>query len=197
MGYLTGKTIKELREKRKITQKELAERISVSDKTISKWETEKGLPDIAIIEDLAKALGTSITELLTGDLIENDNSSGNMKKMHFYACPLCGNVITSVGQGVFSCCGINLFEAVPEECDEKCAKEHGIELEIIDNEYHVAMQHSMNKKHYISFIAYVTSDSCEVIKLYPEQEISVRFKRKGHGMICAYCNKHGIFQRLV
>lgn len=197
MGYLTGKTIKELREKRKLTQRELAEKINVSDKTVSKWETEKGLPDIAIIEDLAKALGTSITELLTGDLIENDNRSGNMKKMHFYVCPLCGNVITSVGQGVFSCCGINLFEAEPEECEEKCAEEHGIELEIIDNEYHVTMQHPMNKKHYISFIAYVTSGSCEVIKLYPEQEISVRFKRKGHGMIYAYCNRHGIFQRPV
>lgn len=39
MSYVTGKTIKELREKRKLTQKELAEKISVSDKTISKWET--------------------------------------------------------------------------------------------------------------------------------------------------------------
>ena len=68
MGYITGKIIKELREKQQLTQKELADRINVSDKTISKWETEKGLPDISVIEDLAKALGTSITELLTGDL---------------------------------------------------------------------------------------------------------------------------------
>ena len=104
MSYVTGKTIKELREKRKLTQKELAEKISVSDKTISKWETGKGLPDIAIIEELAKALGVSIAELLTGDLRENENPSGNMKKILFYVCPICGNIITSVGQGTFSCC---------------------------------------------------------------------------------------------
>ena len=71
MGYVTGKTIKELREKRKITQRELSEKIGVSDKTVSKWETEKGFPDIGIIEELAKALGVSIAELLTGDLREN------------------------------------------------------------------------------------------------------------------------------
>lgn len=99
MGYVTGKVIRELREKKKLTQRELAERINVSDKTVSKWETEKGLPDVAIIEDLAGALGTSITELLTGDLRENENVSGNMKKMHFYVCPVCGNIITSLGWG--------------------------------------------------------------------------------------------------
>lgn len=42
MGYVTGRTIKELRERRKVTQKELAECIGVSDKAVSKWETGKG-----------------------------------------------------------------------------------------------------------------------------------------------------------
>ena len=93
MSYVTGTTIRELREKKKLTQRELAEAICVSDKTISKWEIGKGLPDVVIIEDLAQALGTSITELLTGDLRENENPSGNMKKMHFYVCPICGNII--------------------------------------------------------------------------------------------------------
>lgn len=190
MGYVTGKTIRELRERRKITQKELAEKINVSDKTISKWETEKGLPDVSIIEELAKALGTSITELLTGDLKENENVSSNMKRMHFYVCPICGNVIMSVGEGVFTCCGLTLFEAEAEKCNES----HLICIETIDNEYHVSMQHSMSKKHYISFIAYVTSNDCEMIKLYPEQDISVRFRKKGHGVLYAYCNNHGMFK---
>ena len=143
MSYVTGKTIKELREKRKMTQKELAEKISVSDKTVSKWETEKGLPDVAIVEDLAKALGTSITELLTG------------------VYPICGNIITAVGQGAFSCCGVNLPKPEPEKCDG----DHLICL--------------------------------EVVKLYPEQEISVRFRKKGHGMIYVYCNRHGMFQKMI
>ena len=59
MSYVTGNTIKTLREKHRITQKALAEKINVSDKTISKWETNKGLPDIGIVEELAKALGVS------------------------------------------------------------------------------------------------------------------------------------------
>lgn len=190
MSYVTGKAIRELREKQKITQKELAGKINVSDKTVSKWETGKGLPDIAIIEDLAKALGTSITELLTGDLKENENQAGNIKKMHFYVCPICGNIITSVGQGTFSCCGITLPELEPENCDDK----HLINLEDIDNEYHISINHPMDKKHYISFLAYVTSGSFEVVKLYPEQEISVFFRKKGHGILYAYCNRHGMFQ---
>ncbi len=193
MGYITGKTIRELREKQKITQRELAGRINVSDKTVSKWETGKGLPDIAIIEDLAKALGTSIAELLTGDFRENENISGNMKKMCFYICPVCGNVIMSVGQGAFSCCGISLPAAEAEKCDEN----HTIKVESTDDGYGVFVEHEMNKKHYISFIAYVTSDTCEVIKLYPEQDAEVHFMRKGHGMMFAYCNKHGLFRILI
>ena len=193
MSYVTGKTIKELREKRKLTQKELAEQISVSDKTISKWETGKGLPDIAIIEDLAKSLGVSIAELLTGDLRENENPSGNMKKILFYVCPICGNIITSVGQGAFSCCGVTLPPLEAEACEET----HQIQVETVDHEYYVTLDHPMNKKHFISFLAYVTSASVEIAKLYPEQDISVRFRKKGHGILYAYCNRHGMFRVLV
>ena len=193
MGYVTGKTIKELREKRKITQRELSEKIGVSDKTVSKWETEKGFPDIGIIEELAKALGVSIAELLTGDLRENGNQSANMRKMCFYVCPICGNIITSVGHGTFSCCGITLPEVEAEKNDE----EHFICVEMVDNEYSITISHPMEKGHYISFIAYVTSDALDLVKLYPEQGISVRFRKKGHGIIYAYCNRHGMFKTMV
>lgn len=193
MSYITGKMIKELRDKRGITQRELAEIINISDKTVSKWETGKGLPDIAIIEELAKALGVSITELLTGDLRVNENISGNMKKMHFFVCPICGNIITSVGQGAFSCCGVTLLDMEADQCDE----DHELLIENIDNEYHVSMVHPMNKTHYISFVAYVTSGSFEVVKLYPEQDISVRFRKKGHGMLYAYCNRHGMIRTVI
>lgn len=129
----------------------------------------------------------------TGDLRENENPSGNMKKVHFYVCPVCGNIITSVGQGTFSCCGITLPEAEAEKCDE----EHSLNVETIDNEYSVTMQHPMNKTHYISFIAYVTSDDCEIIKLYPEQDISLRFRKRGHGIMYAYCNRHGMVKKMI
>ena len=190
MHYVTGNTIKQLREKRGMTQKELAEIINMSDKTISKWETSRGLPDITVIADLAKALGVSIAELLTGDFRENTNQSANMKKMLFYVCPICGNIVTSVGAGTFSCCGITLLQQEAEQCDAN----HDIKVEVIDHEYFVTVQHAMSKDHYISFVAYITSGSFEMVKLYPEQDIAVRFYKQGHGILLAYCNKHGLFQ---
>ena len=192
MSYVTGKTIKELREKKKLTQRELAEPLQISDKAVSKWETGRGLPDIGIIEDLARVLGVSIAELLTGDCRENENMSGNMKKVHFYVCPVCGNVISSIGRGSFNCCGVLLPEQEPEKMDD-----HSLVVETIDNEYLVTMDHAMTKAHYISFIAYVTSNDVEIIKLYPEQEISVRFRKKGHGYLYGYCNRHGMFKILI
>ena len=64
--YVTGTTIKELREKNKITQVQLAEKLGVSDKTVSKWETGKGYPDITLLEPIADALRVSVAELITG-----------------------------------------------------------------------------------------------------------------------------------
>lgn len=190
MNYVTGKTIRELREQKQMTQKELAEKINVSDKTVSKWETDRGLPDISIIEDLCTALEISVPELLTGEIRQNKNKAGNMRKTHLYVCPVCGNIIAAVGQGSFSCCGITLPELEAEMCDE----EHQIQVSIIDNEYFVTMNHPMSKNHYISFLAYITSDGIEIIRMYPEQDIAVRFRRKGHGTVLAYCNRHSIYR---
>lgn len=142
------------------------------------------------MEDLAKALGTSIAELLTGDLRKNENRSANMMKTNFYVCPVCGNIITSVGKGSFSCCGIML----PEQISEPCDGEHMPGIETVDGEYSVTMEHPMTKEHNISFFAYVTSNDAEVVKLYPEQDISVRFRKRGHGLLYAYCNRHGLFE---
>ena len=96
MSYINGKIIKELREGKSLTQKQLGEIISVSDKTISKWETEKGLPDITLLEPLSKALGVSVAELLSGESIVNQNRAGNIRKTKFYVCPVCGNVVLKI-----------------------------------------------------------------------------------------------------
>ena len=58
--YVTGAVIRRLREKKKITQEELAEMIHVSGKAVSKWETGQGFPDISLLEPLAKALDISV-----------------------------------------------------------------------------------------------------------------------------------------
>lgn len=193
MSYVTGSMIKELREKKQYTQKQLAEKLCVSDKTISKWETNKGLPDAGIIEELAATLGVSLAELFAGECRENKNRSGNMKKISFYVCPLCGNVIQAIGNGSFSCCGIVLPEL---EVEEESA-EHIIQVEEIDNEYYVSINHEMSKTHYISFLAYVTADYAQMIKLYPEQNGAGRFTKRGHGFLYAYCNRDGLFKKII
>ena len=192
-NYITGKIIKELREKKKVTQLELANIISVSDKTISKWETGKGLPDISLIEPLAKALGVSVIELMNGEHIINQNKSCNMLKSKFSVCPICGNIIHTIGENINSCCGMNLPILEAEEEN----KSHNINCEEIENEYYVSINHDMNKEHYISFIAYVTNDRCEIQKLYPEQNAEARFLRRGKGIVYVYCNKDGLIKKII
>ncbi len=189
MNYLSGKTIRLLREKKNDTQKQLAERLGVSEKTISKWETEKGLPDISLLEPLAKELQISVAELMNGECLENRNKSANMKHGHFYVCPICQNVIHSMGEGAYSCCGVLLPSLVPDRPDEA----HEIQVEKVDGEFHVSVSHPMEKGHSISFLAYVTSDRLQLVKLYPEQNAETRFRICGSGIFYAYCNQHGLF----
>lgn len=188
--YVTGNTIRILREKRKFTQKHLAEQIGVSDKTVSKWENGRGLPDITLLEPLAEVLQVSVAELLSGECVNNTNLSSNMQKAKIYVCPVCGNVNITVGEALISCCGITLPQQEAEEVDET----HKIITERIDNEYYVTVPHEMSKKHYISFIAYVTSNKWDVAKQYPEGEANTRFRIDGHGILYFYCNRHGLFR---
>lgn len=193
MGYVTGNTIRELRERKGYTQKQLAELVCVSDKTVSKWETGKGLPDVGIIAELAASLGVSLAELLNGEYAENRNRSGNMKKLSFYVCPLCGNVIQAAGNGSYSCCGILLPQMEAEGDDEG----HAMQVELADGDYYVTIEHEMSKTHYISFLAYVTEHYVQFVKLYPEQSAQARFTRRGHGYLYTCCNRHGLYKKKV
>ena len=149
-SYITASAIKNLREKKGITQAELAAQIDVSDKTVSKWETAKGLPDISLIEPLAKALGVSVIELMSGDYVTNRNISCNMLRSKFYMCPVCGNIIHSSGESLVSCCGITLPPLEAEECNS----EHTVTVEKVEDEYFITVHHPMEKGHFITFIAY-------------------------------------------
>ena len=191
--YVTGVTIKELRENRKLTQAELAELIGVSSKTISKWETAKGLPDITLLQPLAQALGISVIELMNGERIINKNISANMLRCKFYVCPLCGNMVHTTGDTVVSCCGITLPPLEAEEADA----EHPITLEKVEDEHFVSIPHPMTKEHFISFLAYVTSDRLQMVKLYPEGNAETRLQMRGRGFLYYYCNRHGLFKKKV
>ena len=192
-NYVTGSAIRLLREKKGYTQKQLAERLMVSDKAVSKWESGRGLPDISLIEPLAKTLGISVAELLSGECIQNTNRHGNMQKSRFYVCPVCGNVIFAAGEGAFSCCGVQLPPLEREEDDP----EHQITTERIEDDLFVSVSHPMEKTHYISFFAYVSADRVQIVKLYPEQNAEARFPARGRGTLYAYCNHHGLFGKRI
>ena len=189
--YVTGTTIKNLRESRKLTQAELAERIGVSSKTVSKWETAKGLPAISLLQPLAKALGISVIELMNGEQILNRNVSANMLRGLFYVCPVCGNIFHALGNTVVSCCGITLPALEAEEADD----EHTLTVEAVEDEHFVTVHHSMTKEHFISFVAFVTSDRIQLVKLYPEGNAETRLQLRGMGYLYYYCNRHGLFRK--
>ena len=190
-SYVTGATIRQLREKRNLTQAALAERIGVSSKTISKWETAKGLPDISLLQPLAQALNISVIELMNGEHIINKNTSANMLRSQFHDCPNCGNVIHSTGSSLISCCGITLPALEAEEADEG----HTINIETVEDEHFITVHHPMTKEHFISFIAFVTSDRMQLVKLYPEGNAETRLQLRGMGYLYWYCNRHGLFKK--
>ena len=189
--YVTGSTIRQLREGRAMTQTDLAEQIGVSSKTISKWETGKGLPDISLLQPLAQALGISLIELMNGEHIINRNVSANMLRCKFYVCPVCGNVIHCFGNTVVSCCGITLPALEAEDVDEA----HNLTIENVEDEHFITVHHPMTKGHYISFIAHITSDKLQMVKLYPEVNPETRLQLRGRGYLYYYCNQHGLFRK--
>ena len=191
--YVTGTTIKQLREMQNLTQAELGQRIGVSSKTVSKWETAKGLPDISLLQPLAEALGISVIELMNGEQITNKNISANLLRCKFYVCPICGNVIHSIGNAVISCCGITLPALEAEEADE----EHTITLEPVEDEQFLTVHHPMTKSHFISFAALVTDSRVQLVKFYPEGNAETRLQRRGKGYLYYYCNRHGLFRKKV
>ena len=187
--YVTGAVIRKMREQKKMTQLKLAEMLGVTDKTISKWETGKGYPDITLLEPIADAFHISVTELISGNRIKNENVSANMMRSKFYICPICGNAIHSMGEAVIQCHGVQLLPAEAESPDE----DHMIFIERVEDEYYVRIDHEMAKNHYISFVAASSSDRMQMVKLYPEGNAEARFKISGVKKIYLYCNRDGMF----
>lgn len=204
-SYISGASIRALRERAGMTQRQLADQLGITDKAVSKWETDRGLPDITLVEPLACALGVSVAELLSGEQIVNANRAGNLLRAKFYVCPLCGNVIHATGEASISCCGIALpvlevenavdgkIPAAPESAEAADPSAHLPQVDVADGEVYLAMDHPMDKDHFISFVAYVTTDQVFFRKLYPEQTADARFPYRGPGTIFAYCNRHGLF----
>jgi transcriptional regulator with XRE-family HTH domain len=184
-----GRLIFDLRKEKGLTQKQLAEAMNISDKTISKWERGLGCPDVSLLNELSEVLSVNIEKILLGDLDPNNTDGGNMKKIKFYICPTCGNIITSTGEAELSCCGRKLTSLIAKPIDEM----HDISIETIEDDYYITFSHEMSKTHYINFIAYVACDRVLFVKLYPEQSSEVRFPKMYGGKLYFNCNQHGLW----
>lgn len=193
-SYLTGKTIKALRESKGLTQQQLAKQLFVSEKTVSKWETGKGLPDVSLLAPLSKGLGVNLAYLLGEKGAINTNKCGNIRKLRFYFCPICNNLAYSLGEATVSCCGIDL----PALQAEEASGSHFADVQIVDGDYFVTFAHPMTKTHYVSFVALVTFDGVTVVKLYPEQNAELRLPRRyDGGTLYFLCNQEGLFNQTV
>ena len=191
--YVTGAMIRRLRDNRKLTQQQLADRLAVSGKAVSKWETGRGYPDISLLEPLAAALSVSVIELLSGGCVVNANRASNMLRMKLYVCPICGNVLQSTGEALVSCCGLVLPPLEAEPADAA----HPLQAKRVEDAWYVTVDHEMSKTHYISFLAAVRDDGCELRKLYPESSAEAHFAIRGTRFVYYYCNRHGLFRMPV
>ncbi len=186
----TGKLIARLRSEKDLTQKQVADRLGICPKTVSKWETGKGFPDVSLISGLSEIFGVDISKLLDGEMPKIKAEAGNVKKTKFYVCEKCGNILTGIGNAEISCCGRKLLPLSPKEPDEA----HKLNFEKIEDDYYITFTHPMQKDHYISFISYVRFDRVLTVKLYPEQGGELRFPQMRGGKMYYYCNTHGLFE---
>lgn len=184
-----GKLIFSLRKEQRLTQKQLADRINISDRTISKWERGLGCPDVSLLHELSDALNVNVEKILTGDLETNGADGGNMKRIKFYVCPTCGNILTATGEAEISCCGRKLNALLPKPSDE----EHRLHVETVEDDYYITFSHEMEKSHYLNFIAYVSYDRFLFIRLYPEQGSEARLPKLTGGKFYFGCSRHGLW----
>ena len=185
-----GLLIRTLRKSKGLTQKDLAERLGVVPKTVSKWETGQGFPDVSIISSLADVFGVSERILLSGDLVKNHVNSGNLMRSKFFVCKSCGSVMQGVGDGQVLCCS-NILQPLKAKATDDS---HQISVSEIENDLYIEINHPMTKEHYIVFLAYVKGDRVITVRLYPEQDCAVRIPRIYGGKIVFYCNEHGLFE---
>ena len=188
-----GALIQSLRKGHGMTQVQLAERLHVSDKAVSKWERGAGCPDVSLLPGLAEILGVHLAALLSGELNENALVGGNMKKLKFYACASCGNLVTASIDTAVSCCGKALAALTPV----KAEAHERLTVEKVENEYFITAEHPMTKEHSITFVALLTGDSLLLRRQYPEWDLQARLPQLGRGILVWHCSRDGLFYQLL
>lgn len=113
--------------------------LNVSDKAVSKWERGQGLPDVSLLPELGAIFGVNIEGLLGGGLNVNSFATGNMKKVKFYVCPICGNITICTGSAEITCCSRKIGEVIPRKADES----HTLEINAVEDEWFISSPHAM------------------------------------------------------
>ena len=186
----TGGLLSELRKEKKMTQKAVAEKLGVCAKTVSKWETGRGFPDVVLIPKLSEIFSVDISKLIDGEMPKTKKEPGNVRRTKFYVCEKCGNIVTSVGDAEIVCCGRKLSQLAPKEADD----EHRLDVELIEDDFYITFPHPMEKEHFISFFSFVRFDRVLTVRLYPEQGGELRFPQMRGGKMYYYCSNHGLFE---
>lgn len=188
-----GKLIYKLRKEQNMTQLQLAQQMNISDKTVSKWERGLGCPEVSLLPELSKLFGVDLEKLLSGQLETNARLGGDMKKLQFYSCPDCGNIITAMTATSLSCCGRKLQPLQPKRATEY----ERLVVEKVEDDFYITTAHPMERGHYIAFVALLSGDSIMLRKQYPQWELQVRIPIFAHGRLLWYCNKHGLFYQEI
>jgi len=189
-----GELLAKLRQERNMTQRQVAEALHVSPQAVSKWETGRGCPDISLLPALSATFGVALGRLLLGDLSPEKTENGNMKRLRFYVCLACGNVLTAAGGGELYCCGRRLEPLTAAEADS----DHRVRVQEIEEDWYITFDHPMRKDHFIRFAAYVTVDRVLLVRLYPEQGGELRIPQiRGGGRLYLCCSRDGLMRQTV
>lgn len=186
----TGALIRRLRQEQGLTQKQLAERLTLSDRTISKWERGAGCPDISLLREVARTLQVDVEALLSGVLEAPGRKGGTMTRIQFFVCPVCGAVIQSTGAAEVSCCGRRLTPLTAQEADTA----HTPAVELVEDEFYLAFPHEMTKDHFLRFVAAVSYDRALLVQLYPEQNAALRLPALRRTTLYVCCSRHGLYR---
>lgn len=178
----TGALIAQLRRRTGLTQAQLAMRLCVTAKAVSKWETGAGLPDISLLPALGELLGVEPGRLLGGELPQNAVSSGSMRNSVICYCPACGNLLVVAQRADVSCCGRRLppLRPVRAEAGERLG------VELIDGERVLTAGLPMEKDDYIPFTVWLSPDRVAVFRHFSEWEYRLRLPAYGHGRLIWY-----------
>ena len=186
-----GQLILKLRNEKGLTQKQVADSLNISNKTVSKWECGMGCPDVTLWTELSEVLGADVLKLLEGELKPNKPDIGKIEKVKFYVCPSCSNILISTGEATISCCGRKLAMLKPAPKHD----EHEVTIQEIDMQHFISINHPMTKEHYILFIAYVQNERVLLHRLYPEQNAEINLPMmRSRGNLYIYCTEHGLMK---